>query len=159
MVVTIKEIETSQLLQDDAYKAFNIEVQALSECRNLEHGDMTPCLAAILKKFRVHALLHIPNGGCLRDFWKKMTNLSLSQTVIRDIFEQLHSLAGALVEALQHYSGQEASFPRGANLETIYNRSGDIRHGDSNPENILIFKASNESQWSKIGTLKISQLL
>ncbi|KAF7559256.1 hypothetical protein G7046_g4896 [Stylonectria norvegica] len=154
--VAVKEIKTSQLLQQDANEAFDIEAMALSKCRKVEHENLTPCLAAIEKGSLHYFLFPWATGGSLRDFWKRSPKPPLSQSLVKDVLEQLHGLSGAL-EALHSYGVKRTSFPKDAGPEILYNGSGGIRHGDLKPENILIFDAPAESR-TGLGTLKIADM-
>ncbi|QGI69578.1 related to tol protein [Fusarium fujikuroi] len=147
--VAVKEIKTGPAMQDDAAEAFNIEANALSNCRHLKHSNMLPCLAAIKMGLSHYFLFPWADGGNLRDFWQSEASPKLSSNLMMDALQQLCGLSEAL--ELLHGYGPEAH----AGPSTTHEEGGGIRHGDLKPENILRFRSSPPSA---LGTLKIADM-
>ncbi|KAF5597857.1 serine threonine kinase [Fusarium pseudocircinatum] len=147
--VAVKEIKTGPAMQDDAAEAFNIEANALSNCRHIKHSNMLPCLAAIKMGLSHYFLFPWADGGNLRDFWQSEASPKLSYNLMMDALQQLCGLSEAL-ELLHGYSSSAHADP-----STAHEEGGGIRHGDLKPENILRFRSSNPSA---LGTLKIADM-
>jgi serine/threonine protein kinase len=136
-------------MQDDAAEAFNIEANALSNCRHVKHPNMLPCIAAIKMGLSHYFLFPWADGGNLRDFWQNEASPKLSSNLMMDVLQQLCGLSEAL-ELLHGYVSQAQTGP-----STTREEGGGIRHGDLKPENILRFRSSTPSD---LGTLKIADM-
>lgn len=120
----------------DGESVWQKEVRALKELHDLNHPNLIQRLAAITRG-RDHYLMFLwAQGGNLRDFWEQNNTPDLTPPLIRDIIKQLRGMAEAL-QKLHTYRGEHH-----------------FRHGDSKPENILVFPAETkqESEHSKFPT-------
>ncbi|KAL9105839.1 MAG: hypothetical protein Q9227_009047 [Pyrenula ochraceoflavens] len=131
----IKELSSSNELQDKVNKEWEAEAKALNEISGLNHVHLIQRIAAFTKGGKRYFMFQWADGGSLRDFWERSPNPNLNADFVKQVIYQLRGLADA-IHALHTYNGQ-----------------GSYRHGDLKPENILLFTDS-----TPVGTLKIADM-
>ncbi|KAH7127606.1 hypothetical protein EDB81DRAFT_809638 [Dactylonectria macrodidyma] len=139
--VAVKHIELEKG-QDRTSKirGWEKEVGALWKMKALDQKHIVKFITAFRRGEEDHCLmLEWANGGNLRNLWKKFPRPTLTGSLVKATFEQLHGLAQAL---------DKAHNPGTSEVDGFY------RHGDLKPENILWFKDESGDE-GKIGTLKI----
>jgi serine/threonine protein kinase len=124
-------------LQKDADDAWQNEVSALNQLRELNHPNLIRHIAAITRGDKHFLMFYWAQGGNLRDFWRRDKTPNVTPELVRDVLQQLRGMAEAL-QKLHEFRGE-----------------GHFRHGDIKPENILAFPSPAPSQ---TGIFKISDL-
>lgn len=122
-----------------------MELRALSAIRSLEHEHLTPAVAAFQRGGSYYLVFEWADGLSLQYHWKKIGKPKLSAELIKCVLVQLRGLADALSKI--HGSGRE---------EPQTSKSGNWRHGDIKPDNILRFNCG--PQGMELGTLRIADL-
>jgi serine/threonine protein kinase len=159
--VAIKEIQIPQNKETLATdKAWEDEAKALRNVNNLNHPNITKCIAAVRRGERRYFMFSWADGGNLQEYWKKTAKQSPDAKSIRQMVEQLRGLADALDALHNCKSGNENLLAVSDNGSEDSNKS--IRHGDLKPENILRFISGPDTKMSHIerelGNLKIADM-
>jgi serine/threonine protein kinase len=121
----------------DPRDAWELEANALGDISSLNHAHMISRIAAFTRGQKYYFVFQWADGGCLREFWEKNSdmNLDLDAVLIKEVLIQLLGLADAL-NALHNYTDTDS-----------------WRHGDLKPDNILRFTDS-----TRLGILQIADL-
>lgn len=144
--VAVKELIKSPNTKDpDLKKAWDVEAEALLAISNLKNNHLIRRIAAFSRQSRYFLIFEWANGGSLHEFWKNNPKPTLSHQLVQDVVIQLLGLSRAL-RALHNNDKSES------NIGT-----GNWRHGDLKPDNILRFRGPNTPEDS-LGTLKIADL-
>lgn len=141
-------------------KAWEDEAKALRDINQLDHPNITRCIAAIRRGGRRYFVFAWAEGGNLQEYWENVERQSPNAKSIQQMVEQLRGLADAL-DALHNCRNNDnglLGIPGTGNKD----KDRSIRHGDLKPENVLRFlsgpgaKASLAAQ--DLGTLKIADM-
>lgn len=174
--MAIKEIQVTR--GNDKHgtdEAWENEARALSNINEIEHENITECIAAIRRGDSRYFMFPWADGDSLRDYWEKIPKPNLDGHLIRQTVKQLRGLADAL-DALHNCSKVTANKKGTADstyeeescltqlqvideednvTHDIYGKNNkSIRHGDLKPENILRFLNGADG----MGTLKIADM-
>ena len=151
--------------EDGTDRAWEFEAKALRSIKDINHPNITKCLAAIRRGRHRYFMFPWANGSSLRHYWDATEQQGPTERLVFQAVQQLRGLADALHHLHCCVNTQAPEIPVPMGKESATNESApdlsdpvnakNIRHGDLKPENILRFL---EDRDAGVGTLKIADM-